>query len=281
MIDTKRCGLTLIGLLVAEPDEAKRLRKQSKAKRSLTKTQRAKTRTRANSITFTLIELLVVIAIIAILAALLLPSLSKAREKAREANCKSNMRQLLIATHVYCDENKETYPPVEVANNSYTWRVFLFPYVSDGHVFDCPSEDKDRYAGQANMGVAVHAECDLGSGIGAANVHWGNASNGIGVFSNRPQQPYVKASKVMDYSATIVLGDGHSNWAANEHWWIAAHSNISSPGYTRAATTDPSAFRHGIAANYGFIDGHVQKLRASEIPCTTAECAWSIESDPH
>jgi prepilin-type N-terminal cleavage/methylation domain-containing protein len=54
---------------------------------------------------FTLIELLVVIAIIAIIAAILFPVFAKAREKARQASCESNMRQIAIAAHMYMDDN--------------------------------------------------------------------------------------------------------------------------------------------------------------------------------
>src|ERR1035441_1612956 len=59
---------------------------------------------------FTLVELLVVIAIIAILAALLLPSLAQGKQKAHQAQCTSNLRQLALAIHMYADENRDTLP---------------------------------------------------------------------------------------------------------------------------------------------------------------------------
>jgi prepilin-type N-terminal cleavage/methylation domain-containing protein len=69
---------------------------------------------------FTLIELLVVIAIIAILAALLLPVLSRAKERARRIQCLNHMQQIGYAMHLYASENRDLLPDCTTNNPKFS-----------------------------------------------------------------------------------------------------------------------------------------------------------------
>jgi prepilin-type N-terminal cleavage/methylation domain-containing protein/prepilin-type processing-associated H-X9-DG protein len=89
---------------------------------------------------FTLIELLVVIAIIAILAAILFPVFAQAREKARQATCISNQKQIALALMQYTQDYDETFPfannsvpdPVTGAAVNSGWQHWVEPYVKAG-----------------------------------------------------------------------------------------------------------------------------------------------------
>ena len=90
---------------------------------------------------FTLIELLVVIAIIAILAAILFPVFAKAREKARQASCLSNCKQLGLAFMQYAQDYDECYPQSSGGADSVTrkWWDLIYPYTKNAQIFACPS----------------------------------------------------------------------------------------------------------------------------------------------
>jgi len=92
---------------------------------------------------FTLIELLVVIAIIAILAAILFPVFAKAREKARQATCVSNEKQIALAVMQYVQDYDETYPFARNAAIGVYWADMVTPYVKSRKVFVCPDLPSD------------------------------------------------------------------------------------------------------------------------------------------
>jgi|LSQX01.2.fsa_nt_gb prepilin-type N-terminal cleavage/methylation domain-containing protein/prepilin-type processing-associated H-X9-DG protein len=104
---------------------------------------------------FTLIELLVVIAIIAILAAILFPVFAKAREKARQSSCLSNVKQVGLGLIMYTQDYDEKFVITDAtsmtnwaaAGNHYSvWYRAIQPYVKNTQLFICPSDSSKSSA---------------------------------------------------------------------------------------------------------------------------------------
>src|SRR5438132_8381844 len=98
---------------------------------------------------FTLIELLVVIAIIAILAAILFPVFAQAREKARQASCLSNLKQIGLGVMMYAQDYDEAYPSAslqgdkngvtswEAAGSGRNIKELILPYTKNLDIWQC------------------------------------------------------------------------------------------------------------------------------------------------
>lgn len=207
---------------------------------------------------FTLIELLVVIAIIAILAAILFPVFAKAREKARQASCLSNMRQMGTAIRMYCQDYDEHYPLFGYAipgfsvpgaggsadgSNVNMWRFYLMPYVKNYQIFICPS------------GTFTGNPADPGQQLMGVYGYNGNLAN-------------VADSTLRAPAETAAIGDAY-------HWALQAGCNASVAGVTHAfasvcyggnaANKDVKYARHNQGSNAAFADGHAKWGSAMDI----------------
>ncbi len=215
---------------------------------------------------FTLIELLVVIAIIAILASILFPVFSRAREKARQTSCLSNIKQLDLGCQMYAQDYDEMMPSnVYDANASgtqdagdYTWRTAILPYVRNAQIFQCPSK---RMTNAFNGGMDFDP-----TGV---NNNSGYAINVAHSIAGAPTPPYNQAlGSVGDASACILIMEG----AGTESRGI----DVNARGWV---PNDEPATRHNGGANYGFVDGHAKMLLPSVIDKSTSDSLLSMEQE--
>jgi len=201
---------------------------------------------------FTLIELLVVIAIIAILAAILFPVFARAREKARQTSCLSNIKQLTLSTLMYCEDYEETLPLMHDGSAMEKWAVKIFPYVKNWKIYMCPSQPKavpDETMGQEPGGYGMNYPCmyntdtSVGQVTGLAEIEdpsklllyadkpkfrpGGAMTNTYIVAWDSPWDPgTIFVSDRHNGGANCSFPDGHSKWYSvetlrsdTEFWW--------------------------------------------------------------
>ncbi len=176
---------------------------------------------------FTLIELLVVIAIIAILAAILFPVFSRAREKARQASCMSNVKQLALAALMYTGDYDETLPMAIGAtpDGSQWWTILelLEPYVRNPQIARCPDDPRGsldftafpglgRYSYAWNKAVFAHLPAYGPQGVIMSLPQIPLPAETTAFFDGRQVGVPVLTDHRHSDGANVSFLDGHAKW---------------------------------------------------------------------
>ncbi len=208
---------------------------------------------------FTLIELLVVVAIIGIISAILLPALHQAKEKARTAVCKNNLRQLVMSLELYSQYEYGYYPPTyyypnfiseigwdfAIEYDPVTWDVascqlgIVGETLQEEKIFECPSRMSLPSSGRSFTGYAYNATY-----IGGGYSVW-----------NGQTDPPIKTTQVRNPSGTVLLADS-AIWAGSSG--AIGNNYLRAPGDPNYYYGPNVHFRHSTFANAAFCDGHVE-----------------------
>ena len=199
---------------------------------------------------FTLIELLVVIAIIAILAAILFPVFAKAREKARQSSCLSNLKQLGLACMSYGQDYDERLPLAYMPTSPtrYSFITELEPYVKNSQVFNCPSNSLTSTVIYNGCRSYPFNAMQFGAMLGSIN---------------SPAETIMMADGTVNtYNGAWSLfrpSSGHRPDALNGSDYAAWGG--STPVNTQAWVYMNFTERHNDVGNANFMDGHAKAMK--------------------
>lgn len=218
---------------------------------------------------FTLIELLVVIAIIAILAAILFPVFAKAREKARQASCMSNEKQMGLAILQYIQDYDERFPTVRVSlpnGANVDWRNLIQPYAKNVGITGCPSNPNQGtlYLGDCSSNIdplpgSGYTRILVDRGYGFSTTNGCGDAAGCDGFSYGNNATAPKLATLSAPATTLVLNESSSTCTDNCAWCFG------------------NDFCHTGQSNYSFGDGHVKSLK----PTATYSpvCMWKLDNN--